>query len=190
MSFRPPDKDPPLVESDPTFSLPLVTFEAQPQDASSVSYFYPWLPFPYMLPQGPGQPHDGADAFQPLGSLVHPGDASQYLPPEAVQSADPALDVQAVETPGGGEGGALPFCETCNLGFGRRQEFKRHMEQGHQPRRQCPFNPCAYKWKRPDKIKAHITNKHRSELCPKVFKNRSHAYCFLFLRWLGPKISC
>ncbi|KAH8990005.1 hypothetical protein EDB86DRAFT_1823012 [Lactarius hatsudake] len=125
-----------------------------------------------MLPQGPGQPHDGANASQ-LGPLVHPGDAFQSPPAEVVKSADPALDVQAVETPGGGEGGALPFCETCALEFGRPQEFKRHMEQVHQPQRQCPFNPCAYGWKRPDKIKAHIIDKHRSELCPEVFKNVS-----------------
>ncbi|KAH9019164.1 hypothetical protein EDB85DRAFT_581922 [Lactarius pseudohatsudake] len=133
-------------------------------------FFDPWWHLLYMQSQGPSQPHDGANTTQPPESLMHPGNASQFPPPEAAQSADLATDVQAVEAPGGGDDGAFPLCGKCNLMFQRPQEFKRHVVQVHRPPRQCPFNPCTYKWKRTEKIKAHITNKHRNELCPEVFQ--------------------
>ncbi|KAH9069356.1 hypothetical protein EDB83DRAFT_2314393 [Lactarius deliciosus] len=177
MSSLPPDGDPPFEELVPAFYFPASqgTFQVHPQvtGASPVFYFDSEGHFLYMLPQGLSQLHDGANTTQPPESLVHLGNASQFLPPEAAQSADLSTDVQAVETPGGGDDGELPLCEACNRIFGRPQEFKRHMDQTHQPPRQCPFNPCAYKWKRPNKIKAHITDEHRNKLCPKVFQQLS-----------------
>ncbi|KAH9019162.1 hypothetical protein EDB85DRAFT_581928 [Lactarius pseudohatsudake] len=175
MSSLFPDGNPPFEELAPTFYLlpSQGNFEVHPQGASPVLYFDSEGRFLYMLPQGLGQLHDGANTTQPPESLVHLGNASQFPPPEAAQSADLATDIQTVEAPGDGDDGPLPLCETCNLTFGRPQEFKRHMDQTHQPPRQCPFNPCAYKWKRPDKIKAHITDKHRKELCPEVFQTVS-----------------
>ncbi|KAH8990007.1 hypothetical protein EDB86DRAFT_2940341 [Lactarius hatsudake] len=173
MPSRPPaDENRPFGESDSTFYFTQGACEAHPQDASSGLYPDPRWPLLYKLLQELGLLHDGADASQPLEPLIHHRDASQFPPPEAAQSADLATDVQVlvVGAPGGSNGGASPLCETCNIIFGRPQEFKRHMDQTHQPPRQCPFNPCAYKWKRPDKIKAHITNKHRKELCPEVFQ--------------------
>ncbi|KAH8992177.1 hypothetical protein EDB92DRAFT_588750 [Lactarius akahatsu] len=175
MSSLPPDGGPPFEAPAPTLYLPpsQVPFEVHPQNAIPVFYFDSEGHILYMLPQGLGQLHDGANTTQPPESLVHPGNAPQFPPPEAAQSADLVTEVQAVEAPGGGDDGALPLCETCNLRFGRPQELKRHMDQTHQPSRQCPFNPCAYKWKRPNKIKAHIINEHRNELCPEVFQTVS-----------------
>ncbi|KAH8984986.1 hypothetical protein EDB86DRAFT_3084087 [Lactarius hatsudake] len=175
MSSHPPDENPPLEESVPMFYLPPSqrTFEVYPQDTSSVFYFDP--NFLYMLPQGLGQSHDGANASQPLESLVHPGDASQFPHPEAARFADLATNVQVIEAPGagGGNGGALFRCEPCKKTFGRLQELKRHRNQVHKPQRICPFKLCTYKWKRPDKIRAHIIDVHCSELCPVVFKGVS-----------------
>lgn len=177
MSSRPPDENPPLKGSVPTFCLPLSqgTFEEYRQDASAVLYVDPTWDFLYMLPQGLGQLHDGASAAQPLESLVHSGDASQFPPPESPRSADLATNVRVIEAPGaeGGNGGALSRCETCKKTFGRPQELKRHRKQVHKPQRICPFKPCTYKWKRPYKIRSHIIDVHRSELCPVVFQGVS-----------------
>lgn len=176
MSSRPPDKNPPLTESDSTFYLPQGTFEIHLQDASSVPYPDPQWPLLYTVLQDLGLVNDRANAAQPLpvGSLIH-GDSPPFPHPEAAQSADLATDVQAVKAPGDGKHEVLLLrvCKTCNRRFGRLQELKRHMGQVHQPLRKCPFNRCAYKWKRPDIIKTHITNKHRNELCPEVFQKVS-----------------
>ncbi|KAH9019166.1 hypothetical protein EDB85DRAFT_582479 [Lactarius pseudohatsudake] len=185
MSSRPPDKNPPFTESDSTFYLPQGTFELHPrlhpQDVSSVPYPDPQWPLLYTVLRDLSLFNDGANAAQPLPvePLVH-GDSPPFPPPEAAQSADLATDVQSVKAPGDGNGevlllrgGGPRVCKICNRRFGRLQELKRHMGQVHQPLRKCPFNPCAYKWNRPDKIKAHITNKHRNELCPEVFQKVS-----------------
>ncbi|KAI9436241.1 hypothetical protein H4582DRAFT_463894 [Lactarius indigo] len=176
MSPFPPlaDENTPLMESDWTSDSPQGAFGVHPQDASSVPY--PDLPWPLLYTlQELGLLHDGANAAQPLESLVPLGDVSQFPPPEAAQSADLATDDRAVGAPRGGNGKALHLrlCELCNRTFRRPQEFKRHMDQVHQPQRKCPFNPCAYKWQRPYKIKAHITNEHRSEFCAVDFKKVS-----------------
>lgn len=51
-----------------------------------------------------------------------------------------------------------PTCADCNRDFVRVQEFKRHLRDIHEPRRQCPF--CDFTWTRPHKIKAHIIACH------------------------------
>ncbi|KAH9178363.1 hypothetical protein EDB89DRAFT_1170384 [Lactarius sanguifluus] len=66
----------------------------------------------------------------------------------------------------------FPRCESCNLIFGRSQEFKRHFLQVHTPPRRCPL--CPYKWTRPDKVKAHLMNVHRDEF-PQEVLNEIHA---------------
>ena len=52
-----------------------------------------------------------------------------------------------------------PTCTDCKREFVRVQEFKRHLKDKHEPRRQCPF--CNFRWTRPDVIKAHLLAKHR-----------------------------
>ena len=67
----------------------------------------------------------------------------------------------------------MPFCWVCNREFTRNQEVKRHLKDVHTPKRKCPFKPCAFKWIRPDKVKTHITQAHRSEFHPVVFQRMS-----------------
>ncbi|KAI9436238.1 hypothetical protein H4582DRAFT_1965268 [Lactarius indigo] len=118
--------------------------------------------------------HDGVNATQLLQYPEHPGDAPQFLPPEVAKYkyADLATAVEVIEAPGGNNGGASHRCERAGCGkkFKRRQELKRHRNQVHKPQRICPFKLCAYKWKRPDKIRTHIIEVHGSELCPEVLQ--------------------
>ena len=104
--------------------------------------------------------------------FLFPSDASQFSPPEPAQPADLAGDVQVSEAVGSANSpdGVLPRCEHCDKTFGRPQELKRHSNQVHTPGRRCPFKPCPYTWKRPDKIRAHITKVHGSKLCPSVIR--------------------
>jgi len=103
-----------------------------------------------MLLQELGRLHDGSN------STPH----SEFL----------AVSVQVAEAPrdSNSRGSKLSQCEICGRCFKRPQERTRHLRQVHQPQRKCPFQPCAYNWKRPDKINAHITNVHGSKLCPLV----------------------
>ena len=52
-----------------------------------------------------------------------------------------------------------PTCTDCKREFARVQEFKRHLKDKHEPRRQCPF--CNLRWTRPNVIKVHLLAKHR-----------------------------
>jgi hypothetical protein len=63
-------------------------------------------------------------------------------------------------------GGVQRTCVDCNKHFPRFQEFKRHLKDVHQPRRQCPF--CDFLWARPDKIKAHVLAEHQDRLSPEI----------------------
>jgi hypothetical protein len=54
-----------------------------------------------------------------------------------------------------------PNCTGCNRDFVRVQEFKRHLKDVHEPRRQCPF--CSYTWTRPYKIKGHVIASHHGK---------------------------
>jgi len=55
-------------------------------------------------------------------------------------------------------GKAQPVCADCNIGFGRDQEYKRHLRDKHTNRRRCPF--CDFRWSRPNIIKVHLISKH------------------------------
>ena len=54
-----------------------------------------------------------------------------------------------------------PTCTDCNRDFSRVQEYKRHLKDVHEPRRQCPF--CDFEWTRPNNIKVHLLAKHREK---------------------------
>ncbi|KAI9453733.1 hypothetical protein F5148DRAFT_458369 [Russula earlei] len=61
---------------------------------------------------------------------------------------------------------ARPVCGECKKDFGRPQERKRHIKDVHNSPRKCPF--CDIKWKRCDKIKAHLLAKHRERFIPEI----------------------
>ena len=51
-----------------------------------------------------------------------------------------------------------PSCTICGKDFGRVQELKRHTKAIHRMPSHCLF--CSFKWTRPDKIRAHLKDKH------------------------------
>ncbi|KAH9053731.1 hypothetical protein EDB87DRAFT_164377 [Lactarius vividus] len=133
-------------------------------------YVLSFVPAPVALDQLQhllGSPHDGASSAQPLGTHVHLDDTSQFSPPGlqvALTETQEAINEEPVSS-------SAPRCETCNKVFGRPQELKRHGNEVHKlQQRICPFKSCTYKWKRPDKIRAHIIDVHNSELCPVVIQ--------------------
>ncbi|KAI9453914.1 hypothetical protein BJY52DRAFT_1286919 [Lactarius psammicola] len=91
-----------------------------------------------------------------------PVDANAFIQySEAVFST-----VEGAATSSGSSG--RPLCGTCGQTFGRPQDLRRHINDVHKPRRQCPF--CSYGWSRADKIKAHLTDAHRDELSAEVLQ--------------------
>ena len=133
-------------------------------------YTIPWFaPWQHMLPP---EPSSNAAAHSEFPEF--PSTESLFPPPEPIHSTDLAADVQAIDASRGVDspGGAQHRCvyDNCGQIFKRRQELTRHLNQVHNPVQMCPFEPCLYTWKRPDKIKAHIINVHGSEFCPKVLE--------------------
>jgi hypothetical protein len=130
----------------------------------------------YCRVQEHGQIRDGTNTSQLWE--IHPSNAPQLPPPEVAQPADLTPDVQVTEAAGSGNsaGGAVPRCGTCGKSFKRNQEVKRHWNQVHVPKRECPFEFCPYKWTvaRPAKIKDHITKVHGSEFDPGVLQQICH----------------
>ena len=122
-----------------------------------------------MVPQEPGILYDGSNATTHSESPVLPRNASQFPPPEAAQPADDQL-TEAPTDSRNSPGKKLNLCRICGHRFKRPQDCARHLSDVHQPKRRCPFEPCKYNWKRSDKIKAHITKVHGSDLCPLVAK--------------------
>ena len=124
-----------------------------------------------MLPQ---ESRDGSNDTPCSEFLLLPGKASQFTPPKAAQPADLAVAVQvteqAAEAPEDSNwpGSRLCHCKICGRLFKKPHELGRHLREVHQQKRRCPFGSCKYNWKRADKIKAHITNVHSSNLCPLV----------------------
>jgi len=47
----------------------------------------------------------------------------------------------------------------CDKKYLRRQELIRHGRDNHDVARKCPF--CDHKWTRADKIRAHLTTRHK-----------------------------
>ena len=134
-------------------------------------YIVPWsAQWQHMLPP---EPASNAAAHSELPEL--PSTESQFPPPELTHSASLAADMQAVDASGGvgSPCGGQYHCDynTCGQIFRKRQQLTRHLNQVHSnPVQMCPFEPCPYTWKRPDKIKAHINNARGSEFCPKVLE--------------------
>ncbi|KAF8261688.1 hypothetical protein EI94DRAFT_1745424 [Lactarius quietus] len=51
---------------------------------------------------------------------------------------------------------------SCNKAYQRRQDLKRHTIDKHIRHRKCPF--CHTEWSRPERIKVHLLEQHRSLL--------------------------
>ena len=119
--------------------------------------------------QEPGE--DPTNASQVWESTVHPINAPQFLSFDISPPIDHVTDVQAQA--GGDESGCSPsetaHCEACDRWFKRPQEWKRHYQEVHMPKRECPFN-CNYPWTvaRPAKIKDHFTEVHDREFSPEI----------------------
>lgn len=65
-------------------------------------------------------------------------------------------------------GKARPICASCNIVFGRIQEYKRHIKDKHMDRRRCPF--CDFQWSRSDIIKVHLNSKHAERFTAEILE--------------------
>jgi uncharacterized C2H2 Zn-finger protein len=64
---------------------------------------------------------------------------------------------------GRGEARGSVRCDECNQAFTRNPDLIRHLEEKHQPPKECPAPSCFYSTRRADRLVKHIREKHPSE---------------------------
>ena len=159
--------------SDPIgFSIPPVTTGYNPG----------WTALDHGDEAGPRYPYDTQVKIESQPVYIELGPTSNSPPTEA-STAEFLIrehtDVSQTQPRGTGEHGTTQntrprrrkrtvqyVCVEHNTLCSRLQEFKRHLREVHQPRRQCPF--CDFMWVRPDKIKTHLVAKHQDRLSPEM----------------------